>query len=165
MKNALKITALAFLAVFVYACSAGSGSGPEKVAKAYLDALHDEDYDKAKEFATEDTKGFLDFMKNISAMSGEKKEEAKEKKEIKDIKCTIEGDTTAVCTYMVDDKSENAGKEENIHLRKTGDKWLVHQPKENPMDGAGEGMEPAGMDSMGAPMEADTSMMMAPAAH
>ena len=163
MKNALKFAALSLVAVFVFACS--GGSGPEKVAQSYLDAFYAEDYEKAKEFSTEETKGFLDFMKNISAMSGEKKEETKEKKAIKDLKCTVEGDTTAVCTYMIDDKATNAAKEEKLNLRKAGDKWLVNQPKENPMDGAGEGaMDGAPMpsDSTGM-MSGDTSSMPAPA--
>jgi len=151
MKNAFKFAVLSLVAVFVFSCS--GGSGPEKVAQSYLDAFYAEDYEKAKEFSTEETKGFLDFMKNISAMSGEKKEETKEKKEIKDLKCTIEGDTAAVCTYMIDDKATNAAKEEKLNLRKSGDKWLVNQPKENPMDAAGEGA------MGGEPMPADSNMM------
>ncbi len=130
MKNTLKFAAVALIAVFVVACS--GGNGPETNAKAYLDALNAEDFDKAKEFATEDTKGMLDFMKQIATMGGEKKE-AKEKKEIKDLKCTVEGDTTATCTYMAGDK------EEKLNMKKSGEKWLVHQPKENPMGGGEEG--------------------------
>lgn len=149
MKNTLKFAAVALIAVFVFACS--GGNGPETTAKAYLDALNAEDFDKAKEFATEDTKGMLDFMKQIATMGGEKKE-AKEKKEIKDLKCTVEGDTTAVCTYMA------ADKEEKLNLKKSGEKWLVHMPKENPMGGGEEGGAMEG--EMGA---ADTSAATAPA--
>lgn len=138
MKNILKAAAFSMIAVFFVAC-AGS-EGPDANAKAYLDAVSANDFEKAKEFATEDSKGMLDFMKQISAMGGEKA--AEEKKTFSDLKCTVAGDTTAVCTYKSGDK------EETLNMKKTGEKWLVHQPKENPMGEGGEMMEEAGNDMM-----------------
>ena len=59
------------------------------------------------------------------------------------MKCKIEGDTAAVCTYLT-----AAKEEKTLNMKKTADKWLVSMPKENPMGGGEEG----------APMEAaDTS--------
>ena len=140
MKNTLSLIAFSLIAFFIVSCS--GGDGPEVVAKAYLDAINAQEFDKAKEFATEDSKGMIDFLKQISAMSGEKKEAA-EKQVVNDLKCKIEGDTTAVCTYLT-----AAKEEKTINLKKTADKWLVSMPKENPMGGGEEG----------APMEAaDTS--------
>jgi hypothetical protein len=139
MKNTLSLIAFSLIAFFIVSCS--GGEGPEVAAKAYLDAINAQEFDKAKEYATEESKGMIDFLKQISAMSGEKKEGA-EKQIVKDLKCKIEGDTTAVCTYLTAEKEEKS-----INLKKTADKWLVSMPKENPMGGGGE-------DS---PMEADTS--------
>ena len=136
MKNTLSLIAFSLIAFFIVSCS--GGEGPEVAAKAYLDAINAQDFDKAKEFATEDSKGMIDIMKQISAMSGEKKE-ATEKQVINDLKCKIEGDTTATCTYLTAEKEEKT-----ITLKKTSDKWLVFMPKENPMGGGEEG----------APMEA-----------
>lgn len=136
MKNTLSLIAFSLFAFFIVSC-AGS-KGPEAVAKAYLDAMNAQDFDKAKEFATEESKGMIDFIKQISAMSGEKKEGAA-KEVVNDLKCKIEGDTAAVCTYLTGEKEEKS-----IGLKKMGDKWLVHTPKENPMGGGEEG----------APMEA-----------
>jgi hypothetical protein len=138
MKKVFQFAAVAIVAVLV---SCSGGNGPEGTAKGYLDALMAEDFDKAKEFATEDTKSMLDFMKSLSGMGGEKAEGAK--KEYKDLKCTVEaGDSTAVCTYKVEDK------EEKLNLKKSADKWMVHMPKESPagMDG---GMMDAPADSTG----------------
>jgi hypothetical protein len=134
MKTFLKAAAFSMIAVFFVAC-AGS-EGPETTAKAYLDAVTANDFEKAKEFATEESKGMLDFMKQISAMGGEKA--AEEKKSYSDLKCTVSGDTTAVCTYKA------ADKEETINMKKSGEKWLVHQPKENPMGGEGDMMDAGG---------------------
>ena len=140
MKNTLSLIAFSLIAFFIVSCS--GGEGPEVAAKAYLDAINAQEFDKAKEFATEESKVMIDFLKQISAMSGEKKEGA-EKEVVNDLKCKIEGDTTAVCTYLTADKEEKT-----LNLKKTADKWLVSMPKENPMGGGEEG----------APMEAaDTS--------
>ena len=85
------------------------GQSPQEDAFSY--ALMAEDFEKAKEFSTEDTKGMLDFMKSLSSMGGEKKEATK--KEYKDLKCTVDaGDSTAVCNY----KEEY--KDEKINLKK-----------------------------------------------
>jgi hypothetical protein len=144
MKKVFQFAAIALVAVMV---SCSGGNGPEGSAKGYLDALMAEDFEKAKEFSTEDTKGMLDFMKSLSSMGGEKKEAAK--KEYKDLKCTVDaGDSTAVCNYKVEDKDEK------INLKKSADKWLVHMPKEGAP--AGGGME-GGMMDAGAEMPSDTN--------
>jgi hypothetical protein len=84
----------------------------------------------------------LDFLKTIAGMSGEKEKDAK-KPEVKDLKCKIEqGDTVAVCTFVVD------GKEENLQMKNIDGKWLAHQPKEGP---PGE-LDPGMMD-MDAPTD------------
>jgi len=148
MKKVFQFAAIALVAVMV---SCSGGNGPEGSAKGYLDALMAEDFEKAKEFSTEDTKGMLDFMKSLSSMGGEKKEATK--KEYKDLKCTVDaGDSTAVCNYKVEDKDEK------INLKKTGDKWMVHMPKEGAPAGGMEG----GMMDAGAEMPSDTNA--APAA-
>ena len=140
MKNTLSLIAFSLIAFFIVSCS--GGDGPEVTAKAFLDAINAQEFDKAQEFATEESKGMIDILKQISAMSGGKKEGA-EKEVVNDLKCKIEGDTTAVCTYLTAEKEEKT-----INLKKTADKWLVSMPKENPMGGGEEG----------APMEAaDTS--------
>jgi hypothetical protein len=143
MKKVFQFAAIALVAVMV---SCSGGNGPEGSAKGYLDALMAEDFEKAKEFSTEDTKGMLDFMKSLSSMGGEKKEATK--KEYKDLKCTVDaGDSTAVCNYKVEDKDEK------INLKKSGDKWMVHMPKEGAPAGGMEG----GMMDAGAEMPSDTN--------
>lgn len=158
MKNILKLAAAGMIAVFIVACSAGAG--PEGAAKGYLEALKAKDFEKAKEFATEDSKGMLDFMKQLSAMGGENEGETAEGGNYSDLKCTVENDTAAVCTYKADEK------EESIKLKKSGDKWLVHQPKENPMGEEGGMLEGAaeGMMEDGAEMIEDGAEMMEDAA-
>jgi hypothetical protein len=131
MKKLLIGASLA-VAGLMFSCS--GGAGPEESAKNYIEALNAEDFEKAKEFATKESAGMLDFMKSIASMSGEKKADAP-KKEVKDIKCKIEaGDSLAVCTFVVD------GKEEKLDMKNIDGKWLAHQPKEGPPGGLDPGM-------------------------
>jgi hypothetical protein len=125
MKNTLKVMAIALVAVFIVSC--GGSEGPETTAKAYLDAITAKDFEKAKEYSTEESKAMLDMLKQFASMGGE--QEKTEAATYSDLKCTVSGDTTAVCTY------KSAEKEESINLKKVEAKWLVHQPKENPMGG------------------------------
>lgn len=152
MKNTLKLAAIALVAVFVYACS--GGSSPEKNAKEYLDAMNAEDFDKAKEFCTKETGGMLDMMKSLTASMGSKKDTSKTEVEIKDLKCVISGDTTAVCTYCC----TKEGQPGELKMKKEGDKWLAHQPKENPMGGDESGGEIPLSDTSAVMPSADTSM-------
>jgi hypothetical protein len=151
MKNTLKLAAIALVAVFVYACS--GNSTPETNAKAYLDAINAEDFDKAKEFCTKETGGMLDMMKSLTASMGAAGKDAKKEKiEIKDLKCTVSGDTTAVCKYCC----TKEGQEGELKMKKEGDKWLAHQPKENPM-GGGEGAEVPVADTSATAPTSDTA--------
>lgn len=144
MKKLLIGASLA-VAGLLFSCS--GGAGPEESAKNYIEALNAEDFEKAKEFATKESAGMLDFMKGIAGMSGEKKDEAS-KKEIKDLKCKVEaGDSVAVCTFVVD------GKEEKLDMKNVDGKWLAHQPKEGPPGG----MDPGMMD-MDAPADSAGAM-------
>lgn len=136
----LVIGASLAVAGLLFSCS--GGSGPEETAKLYLDAVNAQDFEKAKEYCTKESAGMLDFLKTIAGMSGEKEKDAK-KTEVKDLKCKIEqGDTVAVCTFVVD------GKEENLQMKNIDGKWLAHQPKEGP---PGE-LDPGMMD-MDAPTD------------
>ena len=45
MKNTLSLIAFSLIAFFIVSCS--GGEGPEVAAKAYLDAINAQDFDKA----------------------------------------------------------------------------------------------------------------------
>jgi len=123
MKNTLNLIAFSLITFLFVSCS--QGEGPEVVAKAFIDAISAEDFDKAKEFATDESKEYIDFFKLLNGMKGMNKEDAG-KLVVKDLKCKIEGDTTAVCNFL------RGEKEEGLHLKKTAGKWLVSMQKEIP---------------------------------
>jgi hypothetical protein len=105
-----------------------SKAEPEEIAKLYLDAINNGDFENAKKFATEDSKSMLDFLKQIYALSPDSTE-VNEKTVIKDLKCSItEGDTLAVCSYLENDE------EKRLDMKNVNGNWLVHEPKENPQN-------------------------------
>lgn len=102
---------------FLAACG---GSNPaEKAATEYLNALKNKDFDKAKTLATKETAQNLDMMKSLGTDFG--------LTEVKDVKCTVK-ENEATCTFCC--TKDTSFKE--LKLKKEGDKWLAHQPKETP---------------------------------
>lgn len=102
---------------FLAAC--GGGNAAEKAATEYLNALKNKDFDKAKTLATKETAQNLDMMKSLGTDFG--------LTEVKDVKCTVK-ENEATCTFCC--TKDTSFKE--LKLKKEGDKWLAHQPKETP---------------------------------
>jgi hypothetical protein len=129
MKKVLSLV-LVFAAVVSFN-SCKKANTPEAVAEAYLTHIAKMEFEKAKEFVTEESKTTIDFLAQMASMAGEeaKKEAANAKIEIKDMKCEVTEDK-AVCNCIV----VNGEKEEKetLNLVKQGDKWLVNQSKEGP---------------------------------
>ena len=90
-----------------------------KEAKEYLMALMNKDFDKCKTLATKETAQNLDMMKSLGTDFG--------LTEVKDVKCKTK-DNEAKCTFCC--TQDTSFKE--LILKKEGDKWLAHQPKETP---------------------------------
>ena len=102
---------------FLAAC--GGGNAAEKAATEYLNALKNKDFDKAKTLATKETAQNLDMMKSLGTDFG--------LTEVKDVNCTVK-ENEATCTFCC--TKDTSFKE--LKLKKEGDKWLAHQPKETP---------------------------------
>ncbi len=133
MKNLIKIGLVLLVVISMGACK--SGGKPETIAKEFLTALNQMDYDKAKTFGTEETGKMVDMIKSFSTMGGDeaKLAEAKkksEKAEVEILKTEMLGDTTAVCEYKVSGIEGQDPKEDKIDLVKRDGKWLVNWKKE-----------------------------------
>ena len=122
MKNTLSLIAFSLIAFFIVSCS--GGDSPEAASKAYLEAINSNDFDKARDYVTEESKGTMKIWEDAGLKGSEKDK-------VEDLKCKITGDTIAVCTFL------NAEKEmRTIDLKKIEGKWFVHLSKENPSGGA-----------------------------
>ncbi len=120
MKKFTKFVATLGVSAFLFAC--GGDKGPEKVAKEYLTALKEKNYDKAKGLGTEDTQQMLDALVQFGA--------APVVDEVKDIKCEVNGEE-AVCTFCCMKEGKN-----ELMMKQVDGKWLVNEKKENPMEGS-----------------------------
>lgn len=137
----LGILSVAFLA----AC--GNGGAAEKAATDYLNALKAKDYDKAKTLATEETAANLDFMKQMGSDMG--------LSEVKDVKCVVK-EAEATCTFCC--TKDTTFK--SLTLKKVGEKWLAHQPKETPApteDTTTQVVDTAAVDSLDKTMNEATT--------
>lgn len=129
MKKVLSLV-LVFAAVVSFN-SCKKSNTPEATAEAYLTHIAKMEFEKAKEFVTEDSKATIDFLAQMAGMAGEEatKEAANAKVEIKDMKCEVTEDKAVCNCKVINGEKEEA---ETLNLVKEGDKWLVVQTKESP---------------------------------
>jgi len=91
-------------------------SNPESVAEKFLSHMSKGEFEKASEYATEQTRQMLSIA---AAFAGDQYDESGKPE---NVTCEVEGDT-AICIYTVD------GEQETLDLVYQDGKWLVHQQK------------------------------------
>lgn len=126
MKKLLSIGFVVVFAAFMFSCGGGSSDNPGDVAKEFLQALADQDYDTAKDLGTDETVQLIGMIEGMAAMIPAEEAEA-DKEDIKSLKMgevEIDGDK-AVVYYGTDKKSG-----EKIDLEKVDGKWKVAMKKE-----------------------------------
>ena len=131
-KIILSLSALMFAAVVLVSCGK---SDPKGVAKEWLTDFYHQDYDAAKKLSTEDTKNMIQTIQGFtSAFPDSVKQKAKQTNiTIKDAK--IDGDKATVKFIA----SDNPTKEEELHLVKQSEKWLVQFSKNDMSGGDAKG--------------------------
>ena len=114
--------------VFVFSLtlfSCGSGGSPEGVAKDFLNALANKDFETAKELGTKSTKALLTMAEGMMEMvsEDEKKEPWGNLDDIEWGETKIDGNKATVY-YTVE------GKKDKIYLRKVDGDWKVDMKKD-----------------------------------
>ena len=125
MKKLLSIGLVLVFSAFMFSCGGGSDN-PADVAKDFLIALAEQDYDTAKDLGTTETVQLITMIEGMAAMIPMEEVEA-DKENIKTLKMgevEIDGDN-AVVYYGTDKKSD-----EKIDLQKVDGKWKVAMKKE-----------------------------------
>jgi hypothetical protein len=139
-----------------------SGNGPEGVAKKFLNALNNGEFEEAKKYADEKTGQMLGMLGGM--MTPEQKEEIKKKKATVEIVSSEEKDGKATVKYKIitEDKATADNAEKTLELIKVGDEWKVSMDKEGKNKENGMGApaapqaEPAMEDTVAPPMPADS---------
>jgi len=104
---------------FLSACTGGS---PKGVAENYLKAFNKQDYEKAKEYATEDTKKLLDMFASLATLTPDSLK--------RDLDFTVLNEHIQGDTATVDYKLEGSTKVQSLALRKVDGKWKVAASKD-----------------------------------
>lgn len=143
MKKHLLFAVAAVLTVFVVSCG-GSGTGPEKTAQAFLDAVDARNFDKAKELSTAESQKMIEMIAGFAEMAPD----TIEVKAKKVSKCDLEGEDKALCTYCCDSE----GAETTLNMKKVDGTWKVDMSKET-LFGDENPLEDINMDDLQDEME------------
>jgi hypothetical protein len=118
----------------VFLLAACSWNSPRHVAKAYLDAVNEQDYEEAKKYATDDTRKLLNMFSSLAAITPDSLKRGFDF-EISDERVT--GDTAWVGYTMA-----NSNRRQELKLIRIEGRWKVAATKDvmNEIEG-GEGMD------------------------
>lgn len=144
---------LSVLAIAICSCKTKQSDAvnfkkPESVVRAFYKAFSELDFTKAAEYSTEESKPLITMMDQMLAMMEPDtltaiRVQAKESnKNIKTVTCTDSGPDMKTCTVCCDPTGKTF--EAPITVKKENGKWLIHTPKEMPMDGEAVPEEPVG---------------------
>ena len=111
-----------------------TGNSPRKVARAYLDAVNEQDYEAAKKYATDDTRKLLNMFSSLAAITPDS---LKRGFDFDITSERISGDTAFVGYRMA-----GSGREQELKLLRIEGRWKVAASKDvmNEIEG-GEGMD------------------------
>ena len=125
MKKLMSI-GLVFLFAFMIASCGGSSDNPQDVAKEFMTALAEQDYDTAKDLGTENTVMMIGMIESMASMApeGEADSGMDDPADITWGETEVDGDN-AVCYYSTPDKAD-----QKVELVKVDGDWKVDMKKE-----------------------------------
>ncbi len=128
MRRILSIAVVLLLLVVTNACI--NKNKPDKVAKAFLTALYEMNYDSAKTYCTSESYGYLEYRKLLDSFINKLEEKKNELPNINILSTKISGDS-AECKYKLMGIPSEIPDEQTIDLVKRNGKWLVDLHAEN----------------------------------
>ena len=117
---------IVLLFTFFFAACGGSSDNPQDVAKDFLKALADKNYDKAKDLGTDNTAMMIGMIESMAKMAPDslQEEDNADMDAIEWGDTKIDGDN-ATCFYSSPDK-----KDQKLDLKKVDGKWKVDMKKD-----------------------------------
>jgi len=109
-------------------------NSPSKVAKAYLEAVNDQDYETARKYATEDTRKLLNMFSSLASITPDSVKRG--------FDFEITGERVTGDTAYVSYRMEESGRQQELKLVRLDGRWKVAASKDvmNEIEG-GEGMD------------------------
>jgi len=118
---------IVLLFTFFFAACGGSSDNPQDVAKDFLKALADKNYDKAKDLGTDNTAMMIGMIESMAKMAPEGQDTDSGMGDLDAIEwgeTKVDGDN-ATCFYSTPDK-----KDQKVELKKVDGKWKVDMKKD-----------------------------------
>ncbi len=103
------------------------GKKPETTAKSFLNAIESKDFEKAKEYTTEEGKQLLTMVASMSESMGTDKDEVS----FKIIDTVVKGDSAVVKYEEINAGKTDSKKIQELQMVKIDGDWKVHLSKEN----------------------------------
>ena len=119
MKRVANYSVLFLLFNFLLSCS---GDSPKSVAEDYLKAFNRQNYEKAKDYATDDTKKLLDMFISLAALTPDSMK--------RNLNFSVVDEKIVGDTAYVNYKTEGSTKVQTLTLRKIAGKWKVAATKD-----------------------------------
>jgi hypothetical protein len=124
-----KVILTASLVLFVIGLGACRQNKPEFVVERYYIHYYRNEYKEIQKYVMPEHRSYYELMgKMLSPLNDTAK---KSKIKLKNIKCSIKGDTVAICSCSIEEDNKKHEGEQIIQLKKINNKWLVNQGKEN----------------------------------
>ena len=123
MKKLSTILVIVIVLLTLTAC----GQKPETTARSFLDAIESKDYEKAKDYTTEEGAELLTMMASMGESMG-----ANEEMTFTILETTVEGDSAQVKFEMIDKGKPETKDTNELQMVKVDGKWKVHLSKDNP---------------------------------
>ncbi len=159
MKKSIQLFALLLISsVVLFSCS--NSQKPEDVATQFTKAMKEQNWEEAKKFSDEETKGLIQLMQSLGKM-GDSASKSKDVKKASEEDLIFVKSEVTDSTAIVYFKDKATSKEEKIPMRKVNGKWLVAVKKEgmNKEGMGGDNSASGTMDTTGMQNTADTSLL------
>ena len=124
MKKLSTILVIVIVLLTLTAC----GNKPEKTATAFLSAVQAKDFEKAKEYTTDEGKELLTMAATMTASMDEQEDE---NITFNIIETVVEGDSAVVKYEEIDGDNPDSKKEQELQMVKVDGDWKVALSKEN----------------------------------
>ncbi|MDR2408340.1 MAG: hypothetical protein LBE13_09570 [Bacteroidales bacterium] len=123
-----KVTLIGYVVFFIIGFSSCKQAKPEFVVERYYIHFYRNEYEEIQKYVMPEHRSYYEILNKYITPPNEitKKPQIK----VKNIKCTVTGDTVAMCSCTVEENNQERGGQ-IVQLKKVNNKWFVNQGKEN----------------------------------
>ncbi|MDR0602828.1 MAG: hypothetical protein LBG80_00820 [Bacteroidales bacterium] len=123
-----KVTFILYVVFFTIGFLSCKQAKPEFVVERYYIHFYRNEYEEIQRYVMPEHRAYYEILSKY--ISNQNEINRKHQIKVKEIKCTITGDTVAMCSCLVEENNQDR-REQIVQLKKINNKWFVNQGKEN----------------------------------